>query len=394
MATLPKQWGGVVAIRIVIAGSLLLASLMSSAAQGRTLRVCKVGICEYNVIQAAIDHASSGDTIMVGPGHYEEYAPYGTDKWIRDTYVAVKLPVLTLIGAGIDQTIIGPPSSGDMPPNLPIGICAMLTVSRVVIEDLQVANVTTGIYRGEVGSFEMRRCAVNSCSTGVISWAAQGASIEDCQFDQNERGVFTLYPSTNVTLRRCTITNCETGSDFQATTNARIEDCEYAGNIVGAQISELAQGEIIRTRVRDARNVAVVITGGSVGTATDCELSGGGYAIQTTNNSRLVGSGNVLAGARYATLYMSGSSATFNNNEIGHGIGYSVHIPEYAAAPPLPVDMTRNYWGTTEVDSVAAWILDGNDDPDIRAVVLFEPILERVANEHQSWGGAKSLYWR
>lgn len=389
----PSHGGKVMANRIVFVGGLLLAALASSAAQGRTLRVCKVGACDYRVIQAAIDHASSGDTISIGPGHYEEYAPYGTEKWIRDTYVAVELPVLTIIGAGADQTIIGPPSSGGTPPNLPMGICAMLTVSHVVIEDLQVANVTVGVYRGEAGSFEMRRCTANNCDTGVVSWAAQGAIIEDCRFDGDETGIQTLWPASGVMLRRCTLSNCGTASDFQATTNARIEDCEYVGGIVGAQISELAQGEIVRTRVRDARNVAVVITGASVGTVTDCELSGGGYAIVVSNNSRLVGSGNTLAGARYATLYMSGSSS-FNNNEIGHGAGYSVQIPEYAAAPSMPVDMTRNAWGTVDPDLVAAWILDGSDDPDINAVVLYEPVLDNVANEQRSWGRVKTLYGR
>jgi hypothetical protein len=58
-------------------------------------------------------------------------------------------------------------------------------------------------------------------------------------------------------------------------------------------------------------------------------------------------------------------------------------------------DMTNNWWGTTDPDSIQAWIRDRNDFPEYPFFyqVDFEPFLEGpVPVKKSSLGGFKSLF--
>ncbi len=56
-------------------------------------------------------------------------------------------------------------------------------------------------------------------------------------------------------------------------------------------------------------------------------------------------------------------------------------------------DLTGNYWGTTDPDSLAASIWDGHDDGAIDAYVVFEPIEnDPVATEKKNLGSFKSRF--
>ena len=125
--------------RIAILCIMLIS--LSSLASARTWHVEKDGTGDYTMIQDAVDHAASGDTILIGPGRFEEKRPYTsypptTDKWTFDVYVAVTVSELTIIGSGADQTIIGPPVRIWQDPEEPKIICALSLVSRLVVEDL------------------------------------------------------------------------------------------------------------------------------------------------------------------------------------------------------------------------------------------------------------------
>ena len=61
------------------------------------------------MIQEAVDAASDGDLIDIGPGRFDDYQTIwyqGVPGW--DSYVNIDGKSLTLQGAGTDQTIIGP----------------------------------------------------------------------------------------------------------------------------------------------------------------------------------------------------------------------------------------------------------------------------------------------
>ena len=57
----------------------------------------------------------------------------------------------------------------------------------------------------------------------------------------------------------------------------------------------------------------------------------------------------------------------------------AVHLEHLAGPqrPPVEVDLTNNFWGTTDPAQIAEWILDGNDDPLHEGVVIYEPFPPR-----------------
>jgi hypothetical protein len=75
----------------VLRGLLALSLLLMAAAPGLTATINVPG--DYSTIQGAIDAAVDGDTILVGPGTYNEYVRW----YYKD---------LQVIGAGPDVTTI------------------------------------------------------------------------------------------------------------------------------------------------------------------------------------------------------------------------------------------------------------------------------------------------
>jgi hypothetical protein len=88
---------------------------------------------------------------------------------------------------------------------------------------------------------------------------------------------------------------------------------------------------------------------------------------------------------------------TITQNEFKKGSGFAVKLdnyPDYLGEWKL--SLQNNYWNTTEIDSVRAWIWDGMDDPEVHGFVKVAPILPLapLPAEEQSTGGLKSLFRR
>ena len=57
------------------------------------------------------------------------------------------------------------------------------------------------------------------------------------------------------------------------------------------------------------------------------------------------------------------------------------------------VDLTGNYWGYSEAESISVYIRDGYDVPSIHGFVQFEPFSAVPLQEQKSsLGGVKDLY--
>jgi len=88
----------------------------------------------------------------------------------------------------------------------------------------------------------------------------------------------------------------------------------------------------------------------------------------------------------------SGALISFSGNDIRNSGGTSVGLLGNAPNPP-EIDLTNNYWGTTDPAQIAEWIHDANDDPQVTGVVLFEPFAEQsVPTAKSSIGRLKSRY--
>ena len=129
---------------------------------------------------------------------------------------------------------------------------------------------------------------------------------------------------------------------------------------------------------------------------TGCVISAGARrCVDIYNGGELTGSGNVLFGGADATIGSTGSRIDFHDNHILNAGGYSVKVDYFGASrqDTLLLDLRNNYWGTTDRDQIADWILDGNDIEGLETYVLFEPYLDQpTPNEELSWGELKELY--
>ena len=380
--------------------AMLLVVLISlcSPASARTWRVEKDGTGDYTVIQDAVDHAASGDTIRIGPGRFEEKRPYTsypstTEKWTFDVYVAVIVSELTIIGSGADQTTIGPPVRIWQDPEEPKIICALSLVSRLIVEDLALENVFQGVYRAEHGTLAMRRCESRGCKYGVSTMSEKGTLLESCRFQDLDEGVLSFSPAKNVEVRLCSFDKCR--ASFDGTINAVVSNCQFQGYTTGCQHANGSTGGIYNSTFSGQANVAVVVATGSVVDLGDNALLGGAVNLRVRTSCTVTGSGNVLSGGSTATIRVCNSSMQFRGNHILHGSGPSVLIDTgcYQNPPGTTLDLTNNYWGTASADTIASWILDGYDNPAIYGYVQFEPFSPVVVpTGKKSLGGVKNLY--
>ena len=81
------------------------------------------------------------------------------------------------------------------------------------------------------------------------------------------------------------------------------------------------------------------------------------------------------------------------NNDFVSNSGLAVRLDGYSGLHETTVDLRDNYWGTSDPDSIAAVIWDGNDDQSILQTVQFEPFSAvPLDTEQGSLGGFKSMF--
>lgn len=94
-----------------------------------------------------------------------------------------------------------------------------------------------------------------------------------------------------------------------------------------------------------------------------------------------------------ATVYItSQSQVTLSGNDIIKTGEYAAMIGQYFYEIQTN-DLTGNYWGTSDPDSIAAWIWDYSDDPATRAHIDYIPFApSTVPRESRSLGDLKALF--
>jgi hypothetical protein len=91
-------------------------------------------------------------------------------------------------------------------------------------------------------------------------------------------------------------------------------------------------------------------------------------------------------------LVSSNSNVKLNNSHILPAAGWAVRGYSYSGIQYV-LDLTGNYWGTTDSEAIAGLIWDGNDDPGLHYTVQFVPFANgQVPTESTSWGSLKALF--
>ncbi len=373
---------------------------LSFPVQGRTWNVEKDGSGDFTVIQDALDAATSGDTLRIGPGRFEDFREYQTNGGLRIYIAKIEVPEMVIIGAGRDQTILGPSEytwDGEEP--IPRGVVCIsqqapggLSLSGVTFE-----NLYSGVYVENAVGLTVEDCGFVGGDTGVRSF--EQSMVKRCQFSGMRIGVWVDGPADSGLVENCQFFNCKCGVLFQWMGNGFVRGCDLA--------------------VSEGTSYSGIKFVGSGGGIFDCQISGVGYSISLSNNLNVVLQRNQLLSPGYCIysdserfeaednifestgsvatidLYTWGTSHTIRHNHILRGTGPAVRVVGHHGDPDYVLDMRENWWGTTERDSIAAWIHDGNDVvfPPLECTVAFEPFADGpLPTEKKSLGGFKAMF--
>jgi len=377
------------------ASILLCLLLLPVLAWGRTWQVAKDGSGDFTVIQDALDVAAAGDTVLIGPGRYDDWQWVTTDGWTERVYAHVKCDDLTLIGAGADQTIIGPAEDDyDWHQERPKGI-AVWGFSKVTVASLRIEHVRDGIYCWWM-ELDVSDAVFSQCRFGV-GGILYGCRVDRCTFSNNyDMGFAVLEGSCHISIDNTQFMSNVYGVNIGWSSDIVLSDCVFDDNYASL-ISGSSSGLVIRSSTFSSTgSTHVYITMATDCVISDCVFERGPLRnIHVSDGSVLSGSGNILGGGEMATIDVAGGNIDFHGNHILNGGGYSVKVYHWGEArqDTLYLDLRDNYWGTTDRDQIAEWILDGHDIDGLETYVLFEPFADQpTPNEDLSWGELKRRY--
>jgi len=171
-------------------------------------------------IQAAVDRASPGDTVLVGPG---TYGPFNVDKplTIKGTgsplvQARVQSPGMTLDADGIIvsgfrvQGILGDQSSkfdyymthrddANLKLDLP-NAAIQVDGDDATIADTTVFGAQAGIYSDSTSGLGIRNASFNGCDNGVQLHDCYKSTIEESTFESSKKYGLNIEASSNITV--------------------------------------------------------------------------------------------------------------------------------------------------------------------------------------------------
>jgi parallel beta-helix repeat protein len=331
---------------IVWAGLLLLpVCVMAGTASARATRTIVVGPGQS--IQAAVDLASPGDTILVKPGSYAEAGrPCPTEPTVSCA-VVVNKDNIDLVGQGTQARPVILMNSGGQDQGIAVAKTGGLGCLSDPSERIDGSLISGFTILGFDGSGIHLYCADNWRVTGVTA------------IDNGEYGVFPSHSGAGRVDHSLATGSNDTGIYVGLSQGARIDHNTASGNVSGFEIEN-------STGVRADHNTATGNTAGIVSftlpflaikTNSDNQID---HNTVTGNNSFGIGVGNFCVVTHLPPVFCAGldidpnsdSNQILNNLATGNGLA-----PDPAIAPLPGSDLlwdgtgTGNCWQNNTADS-------------------------------------------
>lgn len=380
-------------LNLIMLGLLLVAA----PALSRTWTVEKDGSGDFAVIQDAVDAASSGDVIAIGPGRYDEYQTVAAGSYWWDIHVDIPGNIdLTFIGSGAESTIIGP-DDPDSHTNQTNGIRGL--DNDIVISGIGIENCNFFAIGLQVGSLVADNCRFSFFgqptydTRGPYGGFTRGAAFSDCSFEGMAKGIATINSPGGVRVENCVFTECIEGIYAWTTgsNDVQVVDCEFSGGFSGVGFLSGSGGLIENCSFVNCR-IGMDSCGETV--ITNCEVTrdDGGMALNLSNQAPITLVDNSFETNGLVAYLASNGGTILNNHFIRTGSDYWLYCPDNSA-PPQDIDLSGNWWGTTDVAEIAAGIWDCHQHENANHCVIFEPIADGpVSVETHSWSSVKSLF--
>jgi len=382
----------------------LVVLFWATQAYGSIWQVERDGSGDFSLLQDAADAAASGDTIMVGSGRYDESQNYGglPESPAR---MIIGSKDLVVIGESDGSTVLGPDTRWAVGDPYHHGI-VLISDNKIVVENIVFTHLHGGIKSWLDGDVEISRCGFVDNHDSVL-YVGGHAQIQDCNFSDNgpNGDHVAAYSAEELVIDGCAFEIAPTGSHLTvAGTDASISNCQFRGGSVAMTIDRGSIVEYSNCSFRDSRIGFFLGIGSPVMEVVDCSIA---------NQEQVI-----LSYYRGATIKLERvvitdiEKAVFVVNHLNEGYvkdsilakgdrGVVLYYPNYSKdkleQDEEPVinqfDMRNNDWGTTEPDSIQAWIEDNHDDAVIDYRVLWEPFVgQPLAVERSSLSGVKSMF--
>jgi len=380
---------------------LMVAIGVAAPLQASTIRVEKDGSGDYLEIQDALDFASEGDTVLVGPGRYDTYTQYYSGLDTLDVIAWVTTSNLTIRGTSRADAIIGPQIRTPSTPRRATTCIRVLPGTLDVnIESLSLENSTAGV--SVHGRIRVRDVMIRECeSKGLVNYSPHPLLIEDCALDENYVGLLLREGDVGTVVRNTSFADNWRGIDIARYADVSVRECTFVGSAPFA----LQIVAYLNSRVRVSHCVfgegtgeqsGISLSDFSTAIVDSCRFEPGFGNIGIGAASHVSGTGNILQGGSYVSIILSDrSTAGLLGNDIYQLSGTAILISSYSQLGQRAIDLRGNYWGTQDPDEIESWIHDAQDDPSLAPTVLWEPYrTESVPTEEETVGGLKSLFRR
>lgn len=168
-----------VALSSAVAGVVMLCSVISHAAGGKTINVPS----EYKTIQAAMDAAERGDAVKVAPGKYA-----GKIKMKEG---------IVLQGAGADVTIIDGEGKGNVVDGAKESVIEGFTITNSGRNGTIGVTMDVGISAGHA-PMTIANCRIIGNNAGIRTYFAPSNIVNSVIADNKIYGLYILYSDSSI----------------------------------------------------------------------------------------------------------------------------------------------------------------------------------------------------
>lgn len=371
---------------------ILLVILIATPSPARDIRVEQNGSGEFDTLQEGIDASEPGDEIVVGPGRYDEFELYEFANGFQvQAIAAVSDGPLTIRGLDRGLVRLGPVNPIDeIGGLLTVGVVVDRVPGGLTVETLSVENL--GRPFNVLEQATIQNCTIIG-GEGIVASGTVDFHIVDCRVERAEYGVLATLGSGHqgLLIERCEFVDSDTGIQLGGASNAIVRNSRIQGTRLTAVQLFGGSSATIRGVAFSDSNVHVSIDDTSMAQMFDNVL-GSGAAIALVTEGRVVGERNFIGGATLQTLDIQSASAhaSLRDGTILNGGGLTVFAGGFSDLGLGDIDLTDNWWGTTEAQQIDDWILLGITEGP---VVIYEPFkLQPVPTAQESIGSLRARF--